>query len=430
MVVLKTLDMMFDMPPEHIIDGDISRLEASIPSVATAATATTASSSNTGCKSDHEDGRGQGTLVAVTVPSLSLFNNYQGDCDNGATASNTTLSRDEIQIQTAECMSRPIRFDIMKEKEKNMNDKAEGASAVDLKQQALESETYTLALQSAATQMLDGCIESMDQLVDARLSAYSKILRQHYGGKKNDHPTNDHDEDVSNSSKHHSHLNNVVDFKLRTLLGLGTNISFDSILLKIRSDVGFEPPKSTLKPQRQERNQEKKMQDVNQEKMISMEKHIVLEVVMNGLSIGGDKQQQEEEELEQCEGKASIDTNSNYGNSDNDNDTKNKHLQQQHVIRLETPGIVLVQKEDDETEEALAERETETETKKGTTVGKFVTDKARSIDMFLLCFRSLLVCPAVPSLPFSVRLLLCLFACVGWDGSGSGCVLLFDGKGT
>ena len=399
MVVLKTLDMMFDMPPEQLIDGDISKLEASISSIATTVAtargrggASSATSGGSGfCKSDHEDERGQGTMVAVTVPSLSLLNSDQDDYDNAASASNTNLSRNEIQLQTAECMSRPIRFDIMKEK--NMNDKAEGASAGNLKQQTLlESETtYALALHSAATQMLEGCIESMDQLVDARLSAYSKILRQHYGGKKNEHPTKDQYEDGSDISKHHSHHNNVVDFKLRTLLGLGTNISFDSILLKVRNYVGSTSPKQMIKHKLQERNQEHMEQDVNQKTSILMEKHIVLEVVMNGLSIGGDKQKQEEQEQEQCEGKISIGTNSDYDNNDSDNDTKNKHLQQQqqqkqHVIRLEAPGIVLVQKDYDQTEvDALAETEPETETEKRNTTGKLIAGRVvRSIAMFVM----------------------------------------------
>ena len=361
---------MIEMPPEHIVDGDISRLEAFIPSFGTAAAVrgeggSSSISGERDCKSDHEDDRGQGILVAVTVPSLSLFNNCEEDCDNRASASNKALSRDEIQLQTAECMSRPIRFDIMEEK--NMNDTAEEASPAHLKQQTLDTDTNALALQSAAARMLEGCIESMDQLVDARLGAYSKILRQHYVGKKNDHAKTDHDEDGSNNSKP-THHNNVVDFKLRTLLGLGTNISFDSISLKIRTKVDSESPKPMMKPQLlQDRNQEEKEQDVNQ-KTSTIEKHIVLEVVMNGLSIGGDKQQQEEEE--HCEGKASVGTNYKYGNSD---ETKYKRLQQQqHVIRLEVPGIVLVQREDDQTEEAPAE----TETKKGNTTGKLDTDSS------------------------------------------------------
>eukprot|EP00529_Nitzschia_sp_RCC80_P010311 CAMPEP_0113446828 /NCGR_PEP_ID=MMETSP0014_2-20120614/3920_1 /TAXON_ID=2857 /ORGANISM="Nitzschia sp." /LENGTH=759 /DNA_ID=CAMNT_0000337957 /DNA_START=187 /DNA_END=2466 /DNA_ORIENTATION=- /assembly_acc=CAM_ASM_000159 len=356
MVSLKSLDML-DMPPEHVVDGVVSNLEATIPSVAAAAAAAAGSSSSSGgnCgKSDHKPEHGHMTLITVTVPSLSLFNN-QEDCDNGASTSNTALSRDEIQLQTAECMSRPIRFDMKNKKKKKMDDEVKECSvAAKLKQQRSESETEALAIQSAATQMLEGCIETMDQLVDARLSAYSKILRQHYNSKKYGN-ANDHDEDDTNN---HNNDNNVVDFKLRTLLGLGTNISFDSILLNVRTDPGSESRMPT-RPQVQKQSQEQKELDVNQTRKTSMEKPIVLEVVMNGLSVGGDKQQQqqEEEEEEQCEGKDSIkNNNSNHGN--NDNDDTNRHLQQ-HVIRLEAPGIVLVQKIDEKNEEVTVETETE-----------------------------------------------------------------------
>eukprot|EP00529_Nitzschia_sp_RCC80_P013721 CAMPEP_0113443650 /NCGR_PEP_ID=MMETSP0014_2-20120614/2251_1 /TAXON_ID=2857 /ORGANISM="Nitzschia sp." /LENGTH=748 /DNA_ID=CAMNT_0000334619 /DNA_START=170 /DNA_END=2416 /DNA_ORIENTATION=- /assembly_acc=CAM_ASM_000159 len=352
MVSLKSLDML-GMPPGHIIDGVVSNLEAAIPSVAAAAGSSSASGGSGG-KSNREHPHGQGTLITVTVPSLSLFNN-QEDCDNGVSTSNTTLSRDDIQLQTAECMSRPIRFDM---KKKNVDDEVkECPVAADLKQQRLESQTEELALQAAATQMLEGCIESMDQLVDARLSAYSKILRQHYDSKKNGN-ANDHDEDDTNNhnNKMPSHHNNVVDFKLRTLLGLGTNISFDSILLNVRTDPGSES-RMPMKPQVQKENQEQKQLDVKQTSKSSMEKPIVLEVVINGLSIGGDKQQQQQEE--QPEGKDSINNkNSNHGNS---YDTS-RHLQQ-HAIRLEAPGMVLVQKRDEKNLEVPAETETEAKAK-------------------------------------------------------------------
>jgi hypothetical protein len=69
-----------------------------------------------------------------------------------------------------------------------------------------------------ARHMLENILDSFDQLVDARIRQYSKVLSNH-----------------GLSLRSASGRVDIVEYKLRTLLEIGTNISFGSISVKFES---------------------------------------------------------------------------------------------------------------------------------------------------------------------------------------------------
>jgi hypothetical protein len=258
------------LPEDDILDGLLCHLHASVPT------------QDFHREPHHNTIDCNSCLVAITVPSFSLTspgadnNNYYPD-------EHTTkaLSRDEIRSKTAQSLSYPVRVS-----------KGKGDSDDD------DHDDGEVLQQLAATKMLNGCIESMDQLVDARLSAYSKILRQHYGTKTN--KTGGGHENESSSSTDNAAISAVVDFKLRTMLELGTNISFDSFALNVKT-------KTATKKQTQNNEIVDESTSSAATGATVGRKDILLEIVMNGLAIGG------------------------------------KQQPKQQLIRLEVPGVVYVE---------------------------------------------------------------------------------------
>jgi hypothetical protein len=129
-------------------------------------------------------------------PSFSLSRQENNDNNNKNNCSSPTLnssssasSKEEVQMQASSWMSQQI-----------------------IQRDATESQLK----KEVPCRILEAILDSFDQLVDARIRQYSNILRNHYLSLllNND--------DDNRRAK-------VVEYKLRTLLEFGTNISFGSI---------------------------------------------------------------------------------------------------------------------------------------------------------------------------------------------------------
>ncbi|KAL3924806.1 MAG: hypothetical protein SGILL_000816 [Bacillariaceae sp.] len=110
-------------------------------------------------------------------------------------------SREQVQLKASACMSRPLQAKMIVP---NVNTAAVASTAT-------ASTAADLLLPSHI--MLENILDSFDHLVDARLHQYSKVLRNH-------------GHSLSSSGAQ------IVEYKLRTLLEIGTNISFGSISTK------------------------------------------------------------------------------------------------------------------------------------------------------------------------------------------------------
>lgn len=122
---------------------------------------------------------------SLSFPSLSLT--HHPERQNGEEVPSPT--REEIKIKASACMSQLI----------TENDPSLRSLERDISRRLLEN-----------------ILDSFDQLVDARISQYSKVLSNH---------------GLSLSTKGAQ----IVEYKLRTLLEIGTNISFGSISTKFES---------------------------------------------------------------------------------------------------------------------------------------------------------------------------------------------------
>jgi hypothetical protein len=122
-----------------------------------------------------------------SFPLLSL--------DHSHLAGQKRNSKSEVQVQVSKLLLRPVRIDVGTEKE---------------------------FLEEIPGLMLENLYASLDVLVDARINVYSKILRSHglSLAKCNDAP-NCRSSGVM-----------AVEYKLKTLLQIGTNLSADSVETK------------------------------------------------------------------------------------------------------------------------------------------------------------------------------------------------------
>lgn len=141
----------------------------------------------------------------LTFPSFSL----QHLCEESSVdrKRHASPSREEVQAKASSLLSRPVVVTI---------DTLQGGEL-----------SSSSSLSSPQQMILQNILESFDQLVDARIRAYSKILRNHYlslaSVKWNNNDTSGGLQYSSNGGVQ------IVEYKLRTLLEFGTNISFGSI---------------------------------------------------------------------------------------------------------------------------------------------------------------------------------------------------------
>jgi hypothetical protein len=130
------------------------------------------------------------TKMSTSFPSFSL------DHDDYQYNRSKCYSKEEVQMQASALLSRPI---------------------------SLESEAIQDVLQRIPRIMLENVYSSFDVLVDARLNVYSKVLRSHGWSLAQ---CNDGMEDDACSGV------KAVEYKLKTLLEIGTSIYADSVETK------------------------------------------------------------------------------------------------------------------------------------------------------------------------------------------------------
>jgi hypothetical protein len=130
----------------------------------------------------------------LLYPSFSL-SRHENDISDSSSGLNSTSSpsKEEAQTKASSWMSRQI-----------------------IQHDATEPQLR----EEVSFRILEATLDSFDQLVDARIRQYSKILRNHYLSLL----LNDDDDDDDDKGRA-----KVVEYKLRTLLEYGTNISFGSI---------------------------------------------------------------------------------------------------------------------------------------------------------------------------------------------------------
>jgi hypothetical protein len=142
----------------------------------------------------------------LTFPSFSL----QHLCEvNIAGVGPVSPSREEVQAKASSLLSRPLVVSI---------DNLNGGE--------WSSSSFSSYTSSPQQMMLQNVLDSFDELVDARIRAYSKILRNHYLSLAKEKCNNSN---VYGSPTSSEVGTQIVEYKLRTLLEFGTNISFGSI---------------------------------------------------------------------------------------------------------------------------------------------------------------------------------------------------------
>ncbi|KAG7367533.1 hypothetical protein IV203_030204 [Nitzschia inconspicua] len=130
------------------------------------------------------------SVDSISYPSLSLS---YSPVEAVSASSTPSPTREDIQMKALTCMAQQILVDVG----------------------SLPNEQQNYALEQISRHMLENFLDSFDQLVDARIRQYSKVLSNH-----------------SLSLLSASGRADVVEYKLRTLLEIGTNISFGSISIQ------------------------------------------------------------------------------------------------------------------------------------------------------------------------------------------------------
>jgi hypothetical protein len=143
-------------------------------------------------------------LESISYPSLSLTH-PPGEAGSTTESSFASSLREDIRVKASGCMSQPVKV-----------------------QQPSEGSFKTVA-----RIMLENFLDSFDQLVDARIRQYSKVLSNH-----------------GLSLLSASGRADIVEYKLRTLLEIGTNISFGSISIKFENTTSINVTTTTTSEKR------------------------------------------------------------------------------------------------------------------------------------------------------------------------------------
>ena len=134
---------------------------------------------------DTSDIVGSAITSSLSYPSFSLTHQHH---NHHQPVDASSPSREEVQLKASACMAQQVR---LQKGESKSND----------------------AFQDVPCRMLENILDSFDHLVDARLHQYSKVLRNH-------------GQSLSTAGQQ------IVEYKLRTLLEIGTSISFGKISTK------------------------------------------------------------------------------------------------------------------------------------------------------------------------------------------------------
>jgi hypothetical protein len=163
-------------------------------------------SSSCGCQTDKACGKQDSnttsssgpewSLESISYPSLSLSHPPVAEVAVAPVAPKSP-TREDIQMKALACMSQPVVFE-----------------------NATTTTTTTMQVEEVSRHMLENFLDSFDQLVDARIRQYSKVLSNH-----------------GLSLLSASGRADIVEYKLRTLLEIGTNISFGSISIKFENSA-------------------------------------------------------------------------------------------------------------------------------------------------------------------------------------------------
>ena len=128
----------------------------------------------------------------ITVPSFSLDHEHLESNNNDN--NNNEMSKEEVQCEASKLLSKPTSVKVR-----------QSSATEDVLPRIILSNLYS----------------SFDKLVDARISAFSKILSGHLSSHKEE-------EGEEASSAHHQSAM-VLEYKLKTLLEIGTSIFADSV---------------------------------------------------------------------------------------------------------------------------------------------------------------------------------------------------------
>jgi hypothetical protein len=132
---------------------------------------------------------------SISYPSLSLTHPPVAKAGTSTESSGASPLHEDIRVKASTCMSQPVNF---------------------------VKEPTEYSFKQVSRHMLENFLDSFDQLVDARIRQYSKVLSNH-----------------GLSLLSASGRADIVEYKLRTLLEIGTNITLGSISIKFENTTSL-----------------------------------------------------------------------------------------------------------------------------------------------------------------------------------------------